>query len=100
MVPANNAVIGILGVLGLVDMRPSVLCKGYVRSGLGRVCPGNARFDRETVFVFAADQDATNLRLAIGAGVLADLPENFAVDNNGRLGPLPVVLSHSHARLA
>ena len=85
MIPAHNAVIGIVTVLDLVDVLPRVLGKSDVGTRLRGVDPRDAGLNDRRLAILTTDQDATNLCFAAGARVLADLPYDVTINDDRRL---------------
>ena len=80
MVPADDAILGILFVFDLVDMFPSVLGKCDVGAGLLCIFAWNACLNLNPPGTVLSNQHSADFRLDRGARVLANLAHNFTLN--------------------
>ena len=77
VIPAEDALVGIIAVFDFVDVLPGVLREGATCAPpWAAFTPAIARLDLDVRLrwtPFLADQDAADFGLAVGAGVLANL---------------------------
>src|SRR5258707_813271 len=84
-VPSDDPLVRKILVLDFVDVFPGVLREGNVGSRLCRVEPWYPRGDAQSVSKLFANQHSADFGFAVGACVLPDLAQYFALDRYSRL---------------